>query len=78
MITDDVSAATQVQAWSPGDRAILTIEAGGDVVLASRDPSVIPTMVTAVVDKAKSDPGFAAKVDAAVLRVLSAKERLGS
>ena len=76
VITDDVSKAVQVQAWAPGDRAVLTIEAGGDMVLASADPTVIPAMATALVAKAKADPAFAAKVDAAVLRVLAAKKSL--
>ncbi|MBE7700516.1 glycoside hydrolase family 3 protein [Oerskovia sp. Sa1BUA8] len=78
VITDDVSATAQVRAWSPGDRAVLTIEAGGDMVLASADPTVVPEMATALVERAQSDPAFAAKVDASVLRVLAAKERLGS
>ncbi|MFF3064606.1 glycoside hydrolase family 3 N-terminal domain-containing protein [Oerskovia sp. NPDC057915] len=78
VITDDVSKAEQVQAWSPGDRAVLTIAAGGDMVLASADPAVVPEMATALVGRAQADPAFAATVDAAVLRVLAAKERLGS
>jgi beta-N-acetylhexosaminidase len=77
VITDDVSAAAQVQAWSPADRAVLAIAAGGDMVLASADPSVVPEMVGAVVERASQDDAFAAMVDAAVLRVLAAKERLG-
>ena len=77
VITDDVSAAEQVQRWSPADRAVLTIEAGGDMVLASADPGVVAEMVDAVVAKAVDDPAFAAKVDAAAQRVLAAKERLG-
>nr|WP_249355941.1 glycoside hydrolase family 3 N-terminal domain-containing protein [Cellulosimicrobium cellulans] len=76
VLTDDVSAAQQVQAWSPADRAVLTIAAGGDMVLASADPSVVEPMVAAVVERASSDDAFAAQVDAAVLRVLAAKERL--
>jgi len=76
VITDDVSAAQQVQAWSPGERAVLTIAAGGDMVLASADPGVVPEMVDAVVARATDDAAFAATVDAAVLRVLAAKERL--
>ena len=76
VLTDDVSAAQQVQAWAPADRAVLTIAAGGDMVLASADPSVVEPMVAAVVERASSDDAFAAQVDAAVLRVLAAKERL--
>lgn len=76
VITDDVSAAAQVQPWSPADRAVLTIEAGGDMVLASADPTVVAEMATALVERASQDDAFAAKVDAALLRVLAAKERL--
>ncbi|MEZ0447068.1 glycoside hydrolase family 3 N-terminal domain-containing protein [Cellulomonas sp. ICMP 17802] len=73
VLTDDVSAAAQVAAWTPGDRAIDAISAGCDIVLASKDPTVLPAMIAALTQKAESDPEFAAKVDAAVLRVLAAK-----
>ncbi|WP_265521544.1 glycoside hydrolase family 3 N-terminal domain-containing protein [Oerskovia flava] len=76
VITDDVSAAVQVQAWSPAERAVLTIAAGGDMVLASADPGVVAEMADAMVERARDDADFAAQVDAAVLRVLAAKERL--
>ncbi len=46
------------------------------MVLASADPSVVEPMVAAVVERASSDDAFAAQVDAAVLRVLAAKEPL--
>ena len=73
VITDDVSAAAQVAAWTPGDRAVDAIAAGCDIVLASKDPTVLPAMISALTQKAQSDPAFAAQVDAAVLRVLAAK-----
>lgn len=73
VITDDVSAAAQVAAWSPGDRAVDAIEAGCDIVLASKDPTVLPAMIQALTTKARSDPAFAALIDAAVVRVLAAK-----
>ncbi|WP_028049638.1 glycoside hydrolase family 3 N-terminal domain-containing protein [Cellulomonas sp. URHD0024] len=73
VITDDLSAAAQVAAWSPGDRAVDAISAGCDIVLASKDPTVLPEMVGALTTKAESDPAFAALVDAAVLRVLAAR-----
>ena len=76
IITDDLSGAKQVLSWSPADRAVKTIDAGGDMVLASADPTVVREMVAAVVARARSDSAFAAKVDAAVLRVLAAKTRL--
>ncbi|WP_291762678.1 glycoside hydrolase family 3 N-terminal domain-containing protein [Cellulomonas sp. 73-145] len=73
VITDDLSGAAQVAAWSPGDRAVKAIEAGCDIVLASKDPSVVPAMVSALVERARTDPAFAAQVDQAARRVLAAK-----
>ena len=73
IMTDDLSGATQVTAWSPADRAILAIEAGCDIVLVSRTPSVAAEMIDAVVAKAYADPAFAKLVDAAATRVLNSK-----
>ena len=73
IMTDDVSGATQVTAWAPADRAILAIEAGCDIVLVSRTPAVAAEMIDAVVSKAKAEPVFAARVDAAATRVLALK-----
>jgi beta-N-acetylhexosaminidase len=73
VITDDLSAAAQVAAWTPGERAVKAVEAGCDVVLASKDPSVLPAMVQALVDKARADPAFGAVVEQAARRVLAAK-----
>lgn len=71
--TDDLSAAAQVQPWSPGDRAILAIDAGVDLVLVSTDPSVFPEMYGAVLARAQSDPAFALKVNAAARRIVELK-----
>ena len=73
IMTDDLSGATQVAAWSPADRAILAIGAGCDIVLVSRTPTVAAEMIDAVVAKAKSEPEFADLVDAAARRVLASK-----
>ena len=73
VITDDVSSATQVAAWSPADRAVLAIGAGCDIVLVSRTPTIAAEMIDAVVAKAKSDPAYAKLVDAAARRVLASK-----
>jgi beta-N-acetylhexosaminidase len=73
VITDDLSGAEQVAAWSPGDRAIAAIAAGVDIVLVSKVPDVAPEMVRAVVHQAQVDPDFAAQVDAAFARVIAAK-----
>lgn len=71
--TDDLSAAVQVQSWSPADRATLAISAGVDLVLVSSDPSVFPEMYAAVLAKAQSDPAFAARVTDAARMVVTAK-----
>ncbi|MEO8095189.1 MAG: glycoside hydrolase family 3 N-terminal domain-containing protein [Pseudolysinimonas sp.] len=76
VITDDLSGATQIVAWSPADRAVLSIEAGDDIVLVSRYPKYAAEMIDAVVAKARVDPAFAAKVDAAARRVLVLKASL--
>ena len=76
VISDDLASATQVARWAPGERAVRFIGAGGDLVLAV-DPSVVPQMYRAVLDRARTDVSFRQRVDAAALRVLQAKVRLG-
>lgn len=78
VITDDLSGAVQVAAWTPAERAILAIEAGDDIVLVSRYPQYAAEMIDAVVAEARADAGFAAKVDSAARRVLALKATLGS
>ncbi|WP_427893278.1 glycoside hydrolase family 3 N-terminal domain-containing protein [Kribbella sp. GL6] len=76
VVMSDSLAARQVQAWSPAVRAINFINAGGDLVLMT-DPAQVPAMVTAVLAKANTDSAFRAKVNAAALLVVSAKQRMG-
>jgi beta-N-acetylhexosaminidase len=76
VITDDLSAAAQTQAWSPANRAILSIAAGVDIVLVSASPELAPQMIAAVVAKAQTDAAFAAKVDVAARRILLLKSTL--
>ena len=78
VITDDVSAAVQVQEVSAGDRAVRAIRAGCDIVLASADPTVAEDMVMALISTARSDPAFAARVDESATRVLNLKKSLQS
>jgi len=73
VVSDDLSAARQVAAWSPADRAILALRAGVDIVLVSTDPSIVGAMIAAVVAEAEADPAFAATVDAAARRVVESK-----
>lgn len=76
VITDDVGNAAQLRPWTPGQRATRFIDAGGDMVLTARTDT-LPQMVSAVRSRAAASPAFAAKVDAAALRVLRAKEDAG-
>jgi beta-N-acetylhexosaminidase len=76
IVSDDLGSAKQVARWTPGQRAVSFIDAGGDLVLTV-DASVIPAMVRAVTARMASSPAFARKVDAAALRVLTAKQRMG-
>ena len=78
VITDDVSAATQVQGVAAGERAVRAIRAGCDIVLASADPTVAADMVKALIAAAQSDPAFAARVDESAARVLALKGGLQS
>ena len=73
VITDDVSAAAQVSTWGPAERAVLAVRAGCDIVLASGDPGVVEEMAQGMVDRARTDPAFAARVDESALRVLALK-----
>jgi beta-N-acetylhexosaminidase len=76
VMTDDVSAAAAVTNLAPAERAVEAVAAGADLVLASADPTVVPAMADALVDRAEQDPEFAAQVDDAVERVLAAKAEL--
>jgi beta-N-acetylhexosaminidase len=76
VISDDLGSAKQVARWTPGQRATMFVDAGGDMVL-SVDASVVPAMVRAVTARMASSPAFARKVDAAALRVLTVKHRMG-
>ncbi len=78
VITDDVSAAVQVQGVAAGERAVRAVRAGCDIVLASADPTVAADMVKALVAAAQSDPAFAARVDESAARVLALKGGLRS
>ena len=75
VISDDVGGAAQVASIPVGQRAVRFVAAGGDIVLTV-DPAQIPVMRAALLSAMKQ-PSFAHLVDAAVLRVLTAKSRAG-
>ncbi|MDP9331143.1 MAG: hypothetical protein M3P11_10965 [Actinomycetota bacterium] len=76
VIMSDSMDAAAVNDLSPGQRAVRFIGAGGDLVLTTQ-PSDVPAMASALLDKANSDSRFRARVNASCLRVLIAKQRAG-
>jgi beta-N-acetylhexosaminidase len=76
VLTDDLSDAAQVQAWTVSDRAVLSISAGNDMVLFG-NPDQAAEVYSALLQKAKEDEDFAALVKKASMRVLTAKQSLG-
>jgi beta-N-acetylhexosaminidase len=76
VMSDDLGSAAQVARWSPGERAVKFIDAGGDVVLTVT-ATPLPAMYSAVLGRARNDPSFRARVDRAALRVLNAKASEG-
>ncbi|HEX8498710.1 MAG TPA: glycoside hydrolase family 3 N-terminal domain-containing protein [Actinomycetales bacterium] len=76
VISDDLGSARQVARWSPGDRAVAFVRAGGDLVLTV-DPATLPAMYRAVLARARTDAIFRARVEVSVRRVLTAKHDAG-
>jgi beta-N-acetylhexosaminidase len=76
VISDDLGGARQVTSWSPANRAVVFIAAGGDMVLTV-DPSVVPAMYDTVLAYARANPTFRNLVNQAALRVLTAKQQRG-
>ncbi|MFW0774536.1 glycoside hydrolase family 3 N-terminal domain-containing protein [Paenarthrobacter nitroguajacolicus] len=72
VLSDDLCSAAQLEAWSDAERALNFFNAGGTMLVCA-DPTSIPAMHQAVVQKASADPAFLAKVDAAALTVLRVK-----
>lgn len=75
VISDDLGNARQVAAWSAASRALQFLSAGGDMVLTV-NANVLPAMVKAVLARATTNAAFRAQVNAAALRVLTAKQNL--
>jgi beta-N-acetylhexosaminidase len=76
VISDDLGNAVAVRSFSPAQRAVNFIAAGGDMVLTVR-PSTVPAMTQAVRTRMRQDASFRAKVDAGVRRILDAKRDAG-
>jgi beta-glucosidase-like glycosyl hydrolase len=76
VISDDLGSARAVSGVPPGERATRFLAAGGTLVL-SVEPSIVPEMIDAVLERSATDPAFAAAVDDAVHTALLAKVRAG-
>jgi beta-N-acetylhexosaminidase len=76
VISDDLGSARQVSGYSVGARAVDFIRAGGDLVLTV-NATQAGAMTSALVQEASASSWFHARVDAAALRVLTAKSKLG-
>lgn len=75
VMSDDLGATMAVALTPPGERAVTFVAAGGDMIVTTTGPA--PTMAAALVENARSDPSFGARVEDAVTRVLSAKQESG-
>ncbi|MBV9380054.1 MAG: glycoside hydrolase family 3 protein [Streptosporangiaceae bacterium] len=76
VVSDDLGVAAAVAGITPGARAIGFLNAGGDLI-TSETAAAAEEMDTAVLAQADADPAFRGVVDAAVMRVLAAKQAAG-
>jgi beta-N-acetylhexosaminidase len=76
IMSDDIGDAVAVQSIPVATRAISFLTAGGDMITSQSLPPA-ETMAAAVLAKASSSPSFRAVVDAAVQRILAAKQAYG-
>lgn len=72
ILSDDLCSAQQLGPWSLATRATNFFEAGGTMLLCA-NPRSVPAMYAAVLQVAQHNAGFAAKVNAAALKVLTVK-----
>ncbi|MFK0150627.1 glycoside hydrolase family 3 N-terminal domain-containing protein [Streptomyces sp. NPDC090499] len=76
VISDDLGQAVAVRAYTPAQRAVQFIGAGGDMVLTVK-ASTVPAMVQGVQAQMAKDASFRTKVAASVHRILTAKANAG-
>ena len=75
VMSDDLGGAAAVKRWSPGQRALKFVRAGGDLML-DIVPADLAPMQQAMVQEAAKDPQFASALSAAATRVVAARLRL--
>jgi beta-N-acetylhexosaminidase len=76
IVSDDLGAAEAVAGIPPAQRAIDFLSGGGDLVV-SKTVEATEAMAVAVLERASTDPAFAARGDDAVHHVLAAKDASG-
>jgi beta-N-acetylhexosaminidase len=76
LIVSDSLNARSVDGYAAGDRAILALDAGVDLVLVTKRAQVA-AMTAAIADRMSGDADFARVVRTAVMRVLQAKASAG-
>lgn len=76
IITDDLSNAAQVQNITVGNRAILAIEAGNNLICAG-SPDQMAEMTDALYQKAEHNPDFKEKLEQAAQAIIDKKTSMG-
>jgi beta-N-acetylhexosaminidase len=76
VVMSDSLTADAVSEISPGQRAIDFIDAGGDMIVLGPIAVAVP-MAEAVAERAASNATFRARIDAAALSILEAKDAAG-
>ncbi|QHA03125.1 glycoside hydrolase family 3 protein [Streptomyces broussonetiae] len=76
VISDDLGNAVAVRSFTPAQRAVNFIAAGGDMILTVR-PSTVPAMAQGIQARMQQDASFRAKVNDSVRRILDAKHNAG-
>jgi beta-N-acetylhexosaminidase len=76
IMSDDLGAGVAVSRVPVGQRAVRFVAAGGDLVLTIR-PSDTAAMSTALLDRARDDQAFRARLTDAARHVLQTKDRVG-
>lgn len=76
ILSDDIGDAAAVAGMPAGERAIDFIEAGGDMI-TTQSLAPAETMAQAMLGRVATDAAFSSRVNAAVMRILSAKQAYG-
>jgi beta-N-acetylhexosaminidase len=76
VIVSDSLTAASVRNYSYATRAIRGLDAGVDILLVT-DNAPVPAMTSAIANRMRTSPSFAAVVRTAVMRVLTAKAAAG-